>query len=217
MKLTEKKVPRILCISHGASDDYGHKVVNHIIGDAVMKAHPREIASIIRENKQFIMIGPRGHPRNSGEQTDIRPPSAIYVVTTSAEVLPDVSPTENDVKIETEAHGASFDTTVHITRIGFDNQSVSSEESDGNLDYDPVALISACQDVSIVVRNDEQLIDLINANWDEELTTTQGPGTWPTDISTKQIGYGENEWEQEGFYDAQEDTQGKDMPKNAQS
>jgi hypothetical protein len=60
---------------------------------------------------------------------------------------------------------------------------VNSEKSNGILDYGPNASIALCQDVSVGVRYDEQLIDRINANWYEELTATQDRGTCPTDIT----------------------------------
>jgi hypothetical protein len=106
----------------------------------------------------------------------------------------------------TDAHGVlSFDTTVQITRIGFDDsQSVGSVESYVILDYDHVAQISACQDVSLGVRYDEQLIDRINANWDEELASTQDPSTWTTSTPYTELVYDENEWEHDpdGFFRA---------------
>jgi hypothetical protein len=109
MRLMEKKVPRILRISRGISNDDDsladpgifalskdlkcalcgrtdqentncHKFMNHVIGDALMKAHPRETSRIIREHKQFVTIGPRGTPHNNGERTDHRPSSAIRMV-----------------------------------------------------------------------------------------------------------------------------------------
>jgi hypothetical protein len=103
------------------------------------------------------------------------------MVDTTAEVLPDARHTANDVKAETDANRVSFDTIVWTTSIGFDNQSVGSEDSDGTLDYDHVARIAACQDVIIGVHYYEQLIDRIHANWDEELATTHEPGPWATD------------------------------------
>jgi hypothetical protein len=93
------------------------------------------------------------------------------MVATATEVLLDVTSTVNDVKSETNDHGVSFDTTVNITCIGLDNQS---------LDYDPAACIAACQDVSMGVHYDEQLIDCINSNWDDDLATTHDPDIWTT-------------------------------------
>jgi hypothetical protein len=54
--------------------------MNHVIGEALMKSHPKEAARIMRENKQFVTVGPRGTPQQNGERTDRRPPSAIRVV-----------------------------------------------------------------------------------------------------------------------------------------
>jgi hypothetical protein len=51
------------------------------------------------------------------------------------------------------------------------------------------ARITEYHDISMGVRYDEQLIDHINANWDEELTTTQAIGTWTTDNSSIEILY----------------------------
>jgi hypothetical protein len=145
MWLTEKKPPRILRINHDTTvdDDITHddpnifalaedlkcdlcgrtghentscnKFMNHVIGDALMKAHPRETARIIRENKQCVTIGPRGTPKNGGERTDHRPPSAIRMVIT----LPETHLSVNDIEPEIIPNGATTDNTVQITRIGF--------------------------------------------------------------------------------------------------
>jgi hypothetical protein len=151
MWLTEKKPLRILRIGHDTADDDDsidelnifalsedlkcglcgrtghentscHKFMNHVVGDALMKAHPRETARIIRENKQFFMIGPRGTPRNGGERTDHRPPFAIHMVNS----LPEIQPPVNGIEPEIKAHGATTDNTVQITRIVFEDQSVGS-------------------------------------------------------------------------------------------
>jgi hypothetical protein len=251
MRLTENKTPQILHISQNmfndddSLDDPGifalseylrhalggrmghdntnyHKFMNHVIGYALMKAHPRETARIIRDNKQFITVGPRGTPRNVGECTNRHPPSAIWMVATVSEVPPDDMHTASDADAESEsdAHGVSFDTTVQMTRIDFDdNQSVAFEESDGTLDYDPVARITAYQDVIMGVYCDEHRIDRINKNWDEELAATQEPGTWATASPPTEIMYEENVRNQDsvGFYNVQEDPQEKDTPTTKQS
>jgi hypothetical protein len=250
IRLTEKKASQILRISQGMSNDddslddpfifalsedfkcalcertghentHFHKFITHVMGDALMKAHPRETARIIREHKQFVTIGPRGTPRNNGERTGRRPPSAIRMVAAANNDPPDDGLSENDVDAGTDAHGvSSFETTVQITCIGFDHiQSVGSVENDGTLDYYSVARIAACQDVSLGVRYDEQLIDRINANWDEELASTQDPSTWATITPSTELVYEEHEWEHDpnGFYDDHKDPQGKDMPTTDQS
>jgi hypothetical protein len=162
------------------------------------------------------MIGPRATPRNNSKRTDHRPPSDICMVTADNDDPPNDGRSANDVDAGIDFHGvSSFDTTVHITRIGFDDrQSVGSVESDGTLDYDPNARIAACYDLSLVVRYDEQLIDRINANWDEELASTQDPSTWATSTPSTELVYEDHEWEHDpdGFYDAHKDTHGKDMP-----
>jgi hypothetical protein len=95
---------------------------------------------------------------------------------------PDDGLCANDVDTRTDIHVVlSFDTTVQSTRIGFDDsKSVGSVEFDGTLDYDPVARIASYQDISMGVSYNEQLIDHINANWDNELASTQDPSTWAT-------------------------------------
>jgi hypothetical protein len=245
MRLTEKKPPRILRINHVTVDDYSthdetnifalsedlkcdlcgrtgheniscHKFMNHTIGDALMKAHPRETARIIRENKKNVTIGPRGTPRNGGERTDHRPPSVIRMVNT----LPESCLSVNDIEPEIITNGATTDNTVQITRISFEDQSEGLLESEGTLDYDHIARIVADQDVSMGVRYDGQLIDCINANWDEELlATTYNPDTWPIDCPPTELVYDEDAEARDGFYDAHEDIplQGKDMPTIAQS
>jgi hypothetical protein len=83
-----------------------------------------------------------------------------------------------DTKAHSDAHGVSCDEMVQITWVVVeDSGSVKSEESDGILDYGPIARVAVCQDVSMGIRYDEQLIDRIHANWDEELTITQELGT----------------------------------------
>jgi hypothetical protein len=109
---------------------------------------------------------------------------------------------------------------IQITRVGVDDSSsTSSEESVGNLDYGPTARIAMCQDVSMGVRYDEQLIDRINANWDEELTATQVLGTWCTDVASTEPLYEKHPSTQDTieFYDALENPQGKDTPTTEQS
>jgi hypothetical protein len=110
-----------------------------------------------------------------------------------------------DTDTPSEAHDVSFDEVIQITRVGVeDSGSVSSEESVGNLDDGPNARIAMCQDVSMGVRYDEQLIDRINANWDDELTTTQVLGTWSTDVASTEPLYYEHASTQDTveFYDA---------------
>jgi hypothetical protein len=189
--------------------------MNHVIGDALMKAHPRKTARIIRENIQFFTIGPRGTPRNGGKRADHRPSSAFRMVNT----LPEYRLSLNDIKPNIITNGATTDNTVQITRIGFEDQSVGSAESEGTLDYDPIVRIVAGQDVSMGVRYDEQLIDHRNAIWDEELlSTTYNPDTWPTDCPPTEIVYDEHAEAPAGFYGANEDIslQGKYMPTIAQ-
>jgi hypothetical protein len=109
---------------------------------------------------------------------------------------------------------------IQITRVGVDDSSsTSSEESVGNLDYGPTARIAMCQDVSMGVRYDEQLIDRINANWDEGLTATQVLGTWSTDVASTEPLYEKHPSTQDTveFYNALENPQGKDTPTTEQS
>jgi hypothetical protein len=114
--------------------------MNHVIGDALMKAHPGETARIMCEHKQFVTIGPWGTPHNSGERTDRHSPSDIRMVAAANDDPADDGISANDVDAGTDVNGvSSFDTTVKITRIGFaDSQIVGSVESDGTLDYDPI-------------------------------------------------------------------------------
>jgi hypothetical protein len=117
-----------------------------------------------------------------------------------------------NIKTPSDAHDESIDEVIQITRVGVDDSgSVSSEESVGNLDYGPTARIAMCQDVSMGVRYDEQLIDRINVNWDEEITTTQVLGTWYTDVASTEPLYEEHASTQDTveFYDAWENPQGK--------
>jgi hypothetical protein len=117
---------------------------------------------IIHDNKQFVTIGPRYTPCKGGECTDRLPYSGIRLVDTAGKVPPYDTHTASDIDAESNDRGVSFDTTVQITRVGFDdNQNVGSEESNGTLDYDPNACIAACQYVSMGVRYDAQLIDRI--------------------------------------------------------
>jgi hypothetical protein len=109
---------------------------------------------------------------------------------------------------------------IQITRVGVDDSgSISSEESVGNLDYGPTARIAMCQDVSMGVRYDEQLIDRINANWDEELTATQVLGSWSTYFTSTEPLYETHVSTQDTveFYDALENPQRKDTPTTEQS
>jgi hypothetical protein len=247
MRLSEKKAPRFLHIHHqGSNDDDSlgdpgifalsedlkcslcgrsghentscHKLMNHVIDEALMKSHPKEAARIMRENKQFVTVGPRGTPRQNVERTECRPPSAIRMVAHS--LSPEDTVAVVNIKTPSDAHDESIDKVIQITRVGVDDYgSVSSEESVGNLDYGPTARIAMCQDVSTVVRYDEQLIDRINANWDEELTKTQVLGTWSTDVASKEPLYEEHASTQNTveFYDAWENPQGKDTPTTEQS
>jgi hypothetical protein len=54
--------------------------VSHVIGEDLVKSHPKDTARIIRDNKQFVTVGPRGDPHNSGERTNRLPPSAMHTV-----------------------------------------------------------------------------------------------------------------------------------------
>jgi hypothetical protein len=114
-----------------------------------------------------------------------------------------------------------YDDTVQITRVGIDDaDSIHSEESEGSLLYGSAARITVCHDVSLGVRYDEDLIDRINATWDEELAAGQG-----LDLATNHaVPSTELQYQEYNpvsdvveFYDALEDTQdqdtqGKDMP-----
>lgn len=245
MRLSDKKAPRILHIDQGTSrdddddsqDDPGifalsedlkctlcgrpghentscHKFMNHVIGDALMKLHPKETARIIRENKQFVTIGPGGTPRNDNGRTG-RPSSAVRIVTSAP---PDMIPATETASIVPKL---PYDDTVQITRVGIDDaDSIHSEESEGSLVYGSAARITVCHDVSMGVRYDEDLIDRINATWDEELAAGQGVdlATHHTVPSTE-LQYQEYNPVSDvvEFYDALEDTQdqdtqGKDMP-----
>jgi hypothetical protein len=210
-----------LCGLTGHKNTNCHNFMNHVIGDALMKAYPGETSRIIREHKQFVTIGPRGTPRNSGERTDRHPPSDIRMVAAASDDPPDDGISANDVDAGTDAHGVSaFDTTVQITRIGFANsQIVGSVESGGTLDYDHFAWIAACQDFSLGLTYDEQLIDRINTNWDDEIASTQDPSIWVTSTPSTELVYEEHEGghDPDGLYDAHEDPQGKDMPMTEQS
>jgi hypothetical protein len=44
--------------------------MDHVIGEALMKSHPKEAERIMLENKQFVTVGPRGTPRQTGERTE---------------------------------------------------------------------------------------------------------------------------------------------------
>jgi hypothetical protein len=195
-----------LCGRTGHDNTNCHKFTNHLIGDALMKAHPRETARIIRVHTQFVTIGPWGTPCNNGERADHFPPSDIRMVAAANDDPPNDGLSANDINVGNDDHGvSSFDTTVQTTRIGFDDsQSVGSVESDGTLDYDPVAQISTCQDVSLGVRYNKQLIEHINAHWDDELASTQDPCTWVTYTPYTELVYEEHAWENDpdGFYDA---------------
>jgi hypothetical protein len=79
-----------------------HKFMNHVIGEALMKSHPKEAARIVRENKQFITVGPRGTPRYNGERTERRPPSAIRMVAHGLSSEDAATVVEN--KIPSDAH-----------------------------------------------------------------------------------------------------------------
>jgi hypothetical protein len=128
--------------------------MNHVIGEALMKSHPKQAARIMHENKQFVTVGPRVTPQQNGERTERRPPSAIHMVAHS--LSPEDTVAVVDIKTPSDAHDESFDEVIQITQVGVeDSGSVSSEESVGNLDYGPNAHISMCQDVSMGVRCDE--------------------------------------------------------------
>jgi hypothetical protein len=158
-------------------------------------------------------VGLQGTPQNGSEHIDCRTTSAIRVVATSPALILDDAPTANAPP--SEAPEVSFDKTVQITRVGIDDSgSVTSEESDGPLDYGPSAPITEYHDISMGFWYDEQLIDHINANWDEELTSTQIIGTWPTVNSSTELLYEGEALTQDTvqFYDAVENPQSKDMP-----
>jgi hypothetical protein len=125
----------------------------------------------MRENKQFLIVGLRGTPRQNGERIECRLPSAICMVAHS--LSPEDTVDVVDIKTPSDAHDESIYEVIQITRVGVDDSgSVRSEESVGNLDYGRTARIAMCQDVIMGVRYDEQLIDRLNVNLDEELTTT---------------------------------------------
>jgi hypothetical protein len=114
-----------------------------------------------------------------------------------------------------------FNDTVQITRVGIDDaDSIHSEESEGLLMYGSAARITVCHDVSLGVRYDEDLIDHINATWDEELAAGQGLDLSPNyNAPSTELQYQEYNPVSDvvEFYDALEDTQdqdtqGKDMP-----
>jgi hypothetical protein len=174
-----------LCGRSGHDKMSCQKIMNHVISEVLMKSHPKETARIMHENKQFTTVGPRGTPRQSGERTERQPPSAIRMSANPQPLSSDVAVTVIDTKAHSDAHGMSFDETANIKRVGFDDYgSVNSEESDIILECGPIARIAVCQGVIMGVRYDEQLIDRINANWDEEVTTTHELGTWATVITT---------------------------------
>jgi hypothetical protein len=228
MRLSDKKAPRIRHIDQGTSrdddddsqDDPGifalsedlkftlcgrpghentscHTFMNHVVGDALMKLHPKETARIIRENKQFVTIGPHGTPRNDNGRTG-RPPSAVRIVSSSMDDVTAMIPPD----------------TVQITRVGIDDaDSIQSEESEGSLIYGSTARIIVCHDVSLGVRYDEELIDRINATWDEELAAEQGSDLSPNDTAhSTELQYQEFSpvSDVEELYDALEDTQDQD-------
>jgi hypothetical protein len=58
-----------------------HKCMNHVIGEAFMKAHPKETARVMREHNNFVTLGPRGTPRYK-EGTKL-PSSSIRAVMAS--------------------------------------------------------------------------------------------------------------------------------------
>jgi hypothetical protein len=118
-----------------------------------MKSHPKEAARIMRENKQFITVGPRGTPRHNGERTERRPPSAIRMVAHGLSSEDTAAVVE--AKYPPDAHGESIDEVIQITWVGVDDSSsTSSEESVGKLDYGPTARLAMCQDISMGVRYD---------------------------------------------------------------
>jgi hypothetical protein len=152
-----------LCRRPGHENTSCHKFVNHLVGDALMKLHPKETTMIIRENKQFMTIGPRGTPRNDNGRTG-RPPSAVRIVSSSMADVTAMIPAEETVST---VPNSPFDDTVQITRVGIDDDdSIQSEESESSLIYRSAACITVCHDVSLGVRYDEELIDRINATWD---------------------------------------------------
>jgi hypothetical protein len=248
MRLSDKKAPHILHIDQGTSrdddddsqDDPGifalsedlkctlcgrpghenkscHKFMNHVISDALMKLHPKETSRIIRENKQFVTIGPCGTPRNDNGRTG-RPPSDVRIVSSSMADITAMIPAEETAST---VPNSPFDDTVHITRVGIDDaDSIHSEESEGSLIYGSAARITVCHDVCLGVRYDEELIDRINATWDEELAAEQGSDLSPNDTNhSTELQYQDYSPVSEvvELYDALEDTQdqdtqGKDMP-----
>jgi hypothetical protein len=70
-----------LCGRSRHADASCHKFMNHVIGDALVKAHQKETPKILRDHKQFVNIGPCGTPRHD-ERTDHCPASAIQAITT---------------------------------------------------------------------------------------------------------------------------------------
>jgi hypothetical protein len=204
-----------LCGRPGHEDTTCHRFMNHVIGDALMKTHPKETARILREHKQFVTIGPRGTPRHD-ERTDRRPASDIRVIS-KAETTDKECTDEVDCEV-TPVHCATMDKTIQIKYVKADDtSSFGSSESEGMLDYDPITRIAACRDVSMGVRYDEALVDRINANWDEELLSSYNPDAHLKDTPPTEILYEDGiQDDAVEFYDALE-SQGKDMPTTERS
>jgi hypothetical protein len=166
----------------------------------------------LREHKQFVAIGPRGTPHHD-ECTDRRPASAIRAITTVKDT--EEAPIDTLLQVdcgERDAYCKAFDKTWQITRVGVNNTtSCGSCESDGTLDYDPIARIAACRNISMGMRYDEELIDRINVNWDEELLPKSHAGTILKDTLSTELVYEDlDQHDTVGFYDTHE-SQGKDM------
>jgi hypothetical protein len=62
----------------------------------------------MHENGQFLMVAPRGTPRNNSEHTNLRPPSAIGMVADSQTLPTDTTTTVVDTNAQSSAHGMSF-------------------------------------------------------------------------------------------------------------
>jgi hypothetical protein len=113
-----------LCGRPGHENTSCHKFMNHVIGDALMKLHPKKTSRIIRDNKKFVTIGPRGTPRNDNGRTG-RPPSAVRIVSSSMSDVTSKIPAEETALT---VPNSPFDDTVQITRVGIDDaDSIHSE------------------------------------------------------------------------------------------
>jgi hypothetical protein len=195
-----------LCGRSGHGDTTCHKFTNHVIGDALMKANPKETALILREHNKSVTIRPRGTPHHD-EHTDRQTASAIRVISTVVDTDKEHINVEQHVNCKVmAAHCATFYNTTHITRVMVDDHSIcGSSESDGTLAYDPITRISTCHDVDMGVRCNEALIERINVNWDEELLSTYNSGTNSKDTPPTELPYEEGvQYDTVEFYDAHE-------------